>query len=117
MSTDFRDGRTSPRRGRTPLGGFLWLARVFDKARASAHGTIHDYIYPCPIDEGLLEHWGVTPDEFDAAILSNQDDASIEECVRSRAPEGAAATANAWLIREYSENLDRQDREEGVFGG
>ena len=29
---DFRGGKRFPRRGRLPLGRFLWLARVFDKA-------------------------------------------------------------------------------------
>ena len=95
----------------------MWLARVFDKARASANGTIHDYIYPCPIDEDMLEHWGITPDEFDEAIQVNRDDDSIAAWVQSKAPDGSARAANELLIREYSRNLDRQDREEGVSEG
>src|SRR5690242_2032999 len=107
MPTDFRDGLTFPRRGRTPLGGFLWLARVFDKARASADDTIHDYIYPCPIDEDMLQQWGITPDEFDEAIQAFPDDDSIAAWVQSKAPDGSVQAANALLIREYSKNLDR----------
>ena len=114
MPTDFRDGRTFPRRGRTQLGPFLWLARVFDKARASAEDTIFDYIYPCPIDEGMFEHWGITADDFDEAIAKHRDDDGIQAWVESRTSEGAVEAANDWLIAEYSENLDHQDREEGV---
>jgi len=52
MATDFRSGRDFPRRGRDEFGGFYWLLRVFDKARAARNGTIHDYIYPCPLGVG-----------------------------------------------------------------
>ena len=76
MPTDFRNGEF-PRRGRDALDGFLWLARVFDKARAARDGTIFDYIYPCPMDRAvfdrrddanrwLLDEKGVNLDRQDA---------------------------------------------------
>lgn len=115
MTTDFRDGKTFPRRGRDPLGGeVLWLARVFDKARASAAGTIHDYIYPCPMDKGVMERWGITPQEFDAAIRTRTTDDAILEWLRERATPERIEAANQWLTSEKIENLDRQDAEEGV---
>lgn len=114
MATDFRDGKTFPRPGRKAMGDALWLARVFDKARANANGTIHDYIYPCPMDKGVMERWGVMPDEFDAAIRTHRDDASILEWLCSRATPEQVEAANRWLLTEKTENLDRQDSEEGV---
>ncbi|HEV3155477.1 MAG TPA: DUF5069 domain-containing protein [Candidatus Baltobacteraceae bacterium] len=114
MATDFRDGKTFPRRGREALGGAYWLARVFDKARASANGTIHDYIYPCPMDKGVFERWGVTPDDFDAAIRSNTTDEAILKWLQSRATPEQIESANRWLVTEKTENLDRQDAEEGA---
>jgi hypothetical protein len=114
MATDFRDGKTFPRRGRDPLGEALWLRRVFDKARASAAGTIHDYIYPCPMDKGMMERWGITPDDFDAAILTHTTDESLLEWLTSRVPPDRIRKANEWLLREKLENLNRQDAEEGV---
>jgi hypothetical protein len=114
MATDFRDGKTFPRPGRLPLGDALWLARVFDKARASAQGTIYDYIYPCPMDKGVMERWGIAPEEFDAAVRTHKDDASILEWLRSRVTPEQIEAANRWLLSEKRENLDRQDSEEGV---
>lgn len=115
MATDFRDGKTFPRRGRDPLGGeVLWLARVFDKARASANGTIHDYIYPCPMDKGVMERWGITPGEFDAAVQSYKTDAAILEWLRERTTPQQIEAANQWLVTEKLENLERQDAEEGA---
>ena len=115
MATDFRDDRAFPRRGRLPHGRYLWLLRVFDKGRAHAAGTIGEYIYPCPIDQGVMAQWGVTPDEFNLAIAEHTDDESILRWAQSRIPEDRAAAANSWVSIEKFENLDRQDREEGAF--
>jgi hypothetical protein len=115
MATDFRDDRAFPRRGRLPMGRYLWLARVFDKARAHAAGTIGEYIYPCPMDRGMMERWGVTPDEFDAVVARCSDDAAILRWARQTISDDAADAANSWLCVEKCENLDRQDGEEGAF--
>lgn len=114
MPTDFRDGKTFPRPGRLPLGDALWLARAIDKARAAAAGTIHDYIYPCPMDRGVFDRWGVTPKEFETALARNPDDAAMLAWLTGRVPPERRAAANAWLLDEKTENLDRQDGEEGV---
>lgn len=115
MAIDFRDGKTFPRRGRDPLGGdVLWLARVFDKARASANGTIHDYIYPCPMDKGVMERWGITSGEFDAAIKTYKTDPAILDWLRERTTPEQIEAANQWLVTEKLENLERQDAEEGA---
>ncbi len=115
MATDFRDGKTFPRRGREAIDGILWLARVADKARAAAAGTIHDYIYPCPMDQGVMQRWGVTPEEFTQAIAAHPTDSDVLAWLRERvSPQGVRA-ANDWLTKDKIENLDRQDAEEGAL--
>ena len=114
MPTDFRDGKTFPRRGREALAGYLWLLRVYDKARASAAGTIHDYIYPCPMDKGVMDRWGITPSDFDSAIGTHQNDEAILEWLRERTTPERRDAANRWLLEERTETLDRQDREEAA---
>lgn len=116
MPTDFRDGKTFPRRGREPLGGFLWLARVYDKARAKANRTNGDYIYPCPIDRGMMKHWGISPNDFTAAARENTTDDRILAWLSQRAGPDRMQAANAWLTSTRSSNLDRHDYEEGVAG-
>ena len=97
------------------MDGVLWLARVYDKGRAAAAGTIHDYIYPCPMDQGVMERWGITPDEFNAAIAQYpHDDAAILRWLRGRVSDEKIEAANRWLTSEKIENLDRQDAEEGA---
>jgi hypothetical protein len=114
MATDFRSGKDFPRRGRDGYGGYLWLLRAVDKARAAAGGTIHDYIYPCPMDLGVMERWGITAPEFDAAIATHPTDEAILEWLKARVDDGRRDAANRWLVEDKSTNLDRQDSEEGV---
>jgi len=114
MATDFRDGKTFPRRGRDEYGGFMWLLRVFDKARAARNGTIHDYIYPCPLDKGVFERWGITPEQFTEAVKTRDSDASLLEWLKAHVSESGREAANRWVRDEKQGNLDRQDAEEGV---
>ena len=112
MPTDFRDGKTFPRRGREAIGEALWLLRVSDKGRAAAAGTIHDYVYPCPMDKGMLERWGIAPSEFDQALRQYANDESLFAWFSERVAPEDVRRANAWLLNERRENLDRQDSEE-----
>jgi hypothetical protein len=114
MATDFRDGKTFPRPGRQPIGEALWLARLIDKARANANGTIFDYIYPCPMDKGVMQRWGITAREFERALKTHESDDGLYEWLRERSTPQRIASANRWLLNEKTANLDRQDAEEGV---
>jgi hypothetical protein len=114
MPTDFRDGKTFPRRGREETGGAMWLLRAFDKARACAAGTLFDYIYPCPMDQGVFSRWGITSDQFDDAIAKYLADDAIAQWLHSHVSEEKIRAANEWLRGERAENLDRQDREEAA---
>ncbi|HLY01406.1 MAG TPA: DUF5069 domain-containing protein [Candidatus Cybelea sp.] len=112
MPTDFRDGKTFPRRGREPMGDALWLLRLSDKARAHLAGTIHDYIYPCPMDQGVMERWKVTRKEFEEALVRYPTDDLLHAWLRDRVAPQDIQRANNWLLKERVENLDRQDAEE-----
>ena len=114
MATDFRSGHDFPRRGRTEIEGILWLARVADKARAAAAGTIHDYIYPCPLDRGVFERWGITSAQFETALAAHATDESLAAWLRTVVDAGTIASTNRWVTVEKRASLDRQDAEEGV---
>ena len=115
MPTDFRDGTTFPRRGRTPLGGYLWLARVFDKGRAQRNGTLHDYVYPCGIDKGMFERWGITAEAFHQAVLTLDTDDEMLAWMTAHVSDERRDAANAHLLVERETALDKQDTEEGAL--
>jgi hypothetical protein len=114
MPTDFRDGKTFPRRGREAIGDALWLLRVSDKGRAAAAETIDDYVYPCPMDRGMLERWRIAPSEFDEALQRYSTDEEVFAWFSERVRPEDIRRANEWLLKERIENLDRQDAEEVV---
>lgn len=72
------DLRTAfPRSMKVQLAGYVHLARMIDKCRAVVAGTEGEYIYPCPMDERLLEYAGLTAEQFTAAVRANQTDDGV----------------------------------------
>lgn len=70
---------TEPRSGSISLGGIPWLARMIDKARLEAAGTIDtfDLEYPCPMDQRCLQQLGIDSKTFQQIAVTAEDDASI----------------------------------------
>ena len=71
-----------PRSRDLVIGGIPWIARMSDKARAKADGTIDDYIYPCPIDKRVLGELGISADEFMRIATACDTDAELVDGVR-----------------------------------
>src|SRR3990172_4430498 len=69
--------KTYPRPGEQLLGGYPWLARAIDKARAYNEGTLGDYIYPCPIDKELLAELGLTGEELAEIVDQSASDLDV----------------------------------------
>ena len=67
-----------PRSPKEKLGGYVHLARMIDKARAKASGLQGEYIYPCPLDQRLLEFLGVTAEALSSAAVVNEDQPFLE---------------------------------------
>jgi hypothetical protein len=66
-----------PRSMRVTLAGYVHLARMIDKCRAVLAGTEGEYIYPCPMDERLMEFAGITSETFTAAVKANPTDDGV----------------------------------------
>lgn len=73
-----------PRSPRERLGGYLHLARMIDKGRAKAAGTLGEYIYPCPLDRSLLEFLEISPDDF-YEVVKARDDLEVLGWVKKKA--------------------------------
>lgn len=70
---------------RAKLAGYVHLARMIDKCRAVLAGTEGEYIYPCPMDERLMEYAGITADQFTAAVKANPTDEGVATWFRQAA--------------------------------
>lgn len=92
-----------PESPRKTVGGYVHLARMRDKARAKAAGTVGEYNYPCPLDKRLLEFLEIKDAVFyDAA--QKLDDAKLADWVkqnaRKRNPEEIHQWNEAFLSRQ-----------------
>ncbi|MDX2084017.1 MAG: DUF5069 domain-containing protein [Candidatus Melainabacteria bacterium] len=76
----------APRNGHVKLGGIPWLARMIDKARLDAAGTITalDLEYPCPIDRSLLNELGIDAQTFQAIVTAAETDEAILQALEQR---------------------------------
>lgn len=68
---DLRNGY--PRTMRERLAGYVHLGRMIDKCRALQAGLLGDYVYPCPMDERLLQFAQISPDDFLRAVQGRTD--------------------------------------------
>ena len=66
-----------PRPGTEELGGWSWLPRMIDKARATYHGNPGSFSHPCPRDLRLLRELGLTTEEFKEIIDAAPTDEEV----------------------------------------
>jgi Domain of unknown function (DUF5069) len=59
------------------LGGWAWLPRMIDKARATYHGNPGSFAHPCSRDRGLLAHLGISTEEFREIIDGTSSDEAV----------------------------------------
>lgn len=91
-----------PRSPKERLEGYIHLARMIDKARAKAAGTSGEYIYPCPLDQSLLDFLGIKSDAFYHAAIEF-DDQEIIKWIKENAAPKTPDEIEKW-------NLDLLDR-------
>jgi len=81
---------------RVQLAGYAHLARMIDKCRAVLAGTEGEYIYPCPMDDRLLEFTGITSEQFTAAVKANQTDEGVATWFEKKAKPHQPAELDKW---------------------
>jgi hypothetical protein len=81
---------------RVKMEGYVHLARMIDKCRAVLAGTEGEYIYPCPMDERLMEFAGITAVQFTATVKANPIDQSVADWFRKRAKPQKPAELDEW---------------------
>lgn len=85
-----------PRSMRFKLAGYAHLARMIDKCRAVLAGTEGEYIYPCPMDERLMEFAGITSEQFTAAVKANPADEGVVAWFEQKTKPRSAVELEEW---------------------
>ena len=81
---------------RIKLEGYVHLARMIDKCHAVLAGSEGEYIYPCPMDDRLMEFAGITADQFTAAVKANPTDKAVADWFRKTAKPHKPAELDEW---------------------
>lgn len=81
---------------RVKMAGYVHLARMIDKCRAVLAGTEGEYIYPCPMDDRLMEFTGITADQFTAVVKANPADDLVAKWFTQAAKAHLPAELDAW---------------------
>ena len=104
------DLRTGPPRSlREQLGGYVHLARMIDKCRAKLAGTIGDYIYPCPLDQRLLDFAGIDPDQLLDQVRQQPDEAVVRWWTATAKPH-REAEREAWNREMLTRGPDSEEK-------
>ncbi len=76
---------TPPREGHEQINNTPWLARMLDKARLQAAGTIDqfDLDYPCPMDQQLLGKLGLDSATFQKIAVENTTDDAVVAAMKA----------------------------------
>jgi len=90
-----------PRSPRVRLGGYVMLARVIDKARATLAGRSGDYKYDNPMDQHLFAFAGVAQEALLEQVKTGAGDWALLQWVNENASPKRAPhevrTWSAWL--------------------
>ncbi|MBV8150314.1 MAG: DUF5069 domain-containing protein [Candidatus Eremiobacteraeota bacterium] len=105
--------QSPPRRGREELGGFVWLPRVLDTARAALAGTNGKYAGYDEISKAWLQNMGIMQQHFNAVVESGADDDFVVMFMNRRVDHPRRERANRFILEDHKTDLDRLDREEG----
>lgn len=95
------------------IAGYVHLARMIDKCRAVLARTEGEYIYPCPMDERLMEFAEITAEQFTRAVGTSPSDEGViawfQRTARPRSPVELDRWNTALLLRGPSspESLKR----------
>jgi hypothetical protein len=108
-----------PRSSRVPLGGYVHLPRLLDKARAFAVGKHGEYNYNCPRDRQFFDFAGISDKVLLAQIKRGKSDTEIIDWIETRTKRTPAEIAawSAWMTADgpgnayahgrYRENLEK----------
>src|SRR3954467_13471792 len=86
-----------PRSPRCRLGGYVILARLLDKGRATIAGTNGEFTYDAPLDQHLKDFIGLDFAALKEQLAAGKGDGEIVEWINPQAkPQRAPWEIDAW---------------------
>ncbi len=90
--------RRPPRSPRVRLGGYVILARMLDKGRATLAGKNGDYHFNCPLDQHFVRFTEIDPEALKAELAKGKGDGEILAWIEAN----AKRKPQPWEIQAWS---------------
>ncbi len=104
--------QTFPRSPKDKMSGLVHLPRMIDKAHASKKNTLGEYIFPCPLDQIILDFLEVDADEWVRQVDSQNEEQLnrwvLNKC-RSHQPD-TIENVNKQILERQPDNEERWKR-------
>ncbi len=81
---------------RLRLGGFVIMARMIDKGRATINGTAGEYHFNCPLDNMLFGFKGVDGEDVRQVLESGASDAEVAAWITDHGERKSPAEIKTW---------------------
>jgi len=98
-----------PRSPKQKIAGLVHLGRMIDKARAYKEKKLADYIYPCPLDNIILNFLCIEADTFaNITVEKKEEEISnwVKELIKSKTPSDLVLI-NKIILEKKPDSEDR----------
>ena len=98
-----------PRSPKQKMAGLVHLGRMIDKARAYKEKNLADYIYPCPLDNIILNFLCIEADTFaNITVEKKEEEISnwVKELIKSKTPSDLVLI-NKIILEKKPDSEDR----------
>ena len=96
--------KEAPRSPKTRVGGYVILARTYDKCRALLWGNIGEYHFDCPLDNMLFGWKGVSGDAFKAQVERGASDEEMAKWLDNNGQKKTPEEVSAWCEQMMAVN-------------
>lgn len=105
--------KEAPRSPKTRVGGYVILARTYDKCRADLWGNLGEYHFDCPLDNMLFGFKNVKGDDFKAEVEKGASDEEMAQWLDQngdkKTPEEVAEWSDSMLRVNPYENPEKRE--------
>lgn len=102
-----------PRSPAEDLGGYVLLARIVDKCRATINGTNGEYRYNCPLDRRFFDFTGIDAEELKKFIEGGASDEDVSRWVSEHGDAHSELEILTWCFEQR--NREPQAAEEKAY--
>ena len=98
-----------PRSPKQKMAGLVHLGRMIDKGRAYKEKKLADYIYPCPLDNIILNFLCIEADTFANITVEKKDEEIsnwVKELIKSKTPNDLVLI-NKTILEKKPDSEDR----------